>query len=55
MTNWLDLGMLICASVGALAFGILAAYAVLRGGFALMHPQQRPARVKTRPEAARVA
>lgn len=54
MANLLDLAMLICASVGALAFGILAAYAVLRTGFALMRPHERPA-VKTEPQAARVS
>ncbi len=36
-----------------MAFGILAAYAILRVGFALMRPQRRPAS-KTRPEVARV-
>jgi len=55
MANLLDLSMLICASLGAMAFCILAAYAILRAGFALMNPQRRPAAVKARPEAARVS
>ncbi len=55
MGSLLDLAMLICASVGAMAFGILAAYAILRTGFALMRPQQRPAAVKAQPEAARIS
>ena len=42
MAGLLDLAMLICASVGALAFGILAAYAILRIGFAFMRPRRRP-------------
>jgi ABC-type glycerol-3-phosphate transport system permease component len=49
-----DLVMLICASVGSLAFGILAAYGILRMAFALMHPQSRPVVVKAHQEAARV-
>jgi hypothetical protein len=37
-----------------MAFGILAAYGILRAGFALLNPQRRrPAVVKTRPEVAR--
>jgi hypothetical protein len=54
MATLLDLMMLILASLGALAFGILTAYAILRAGLALMHPQARQATVKTRAEAARV-
>jgi hypothetical protein len=54
MTDWLNLAMLICATVGSMAFGILAAYAILRAGFALMRPQPRTVSVKTpQPEAAR--
>jgi hypothetical protein len=39
---------LMCTSVGSMAFGILAAYGVLRVGFALMRPQPRPVAIKTR-------
>jgi hypothetical protein len=56
MTDWLNLAMLICASVGSMAFGILAAYAILRVGFALIRPSQRPVPVKApqpQPEIAR--
>jgi hypothetical protein len=45
--------MLIFASVGAMAFSILAAYGILRVGFHLMRPQTRTAPVKPRTEAAR--
>ena len=52
MTDWLSLVMLICASIGSMAFGILAAYGILRAGFALMRPRRRQAPVKSQPEAA---
>jgi hypothetical protein len=55
MANLLDLTMLILASFGALAFGILAAYAILRVGFALMRVPRRPALVKPQPQAARTS
>jgi hypothetical protein len=53
MSDLLNLIMLICASVGSMAFGVLAAYAIFRIGFYLMRPQRRtvPA-VQPRPEAA---
>lgn len=54
MTDLLNLFMLICAAVGSMAFGILAAYWILRAGFALLRPQRRSAEVKVHPEAARV-
>lgn len=54
MTDWLNLGMLIGAAIGSMAFGILAAYWILRTGFALMRPHRRPVAVKAEPEAARV-
>jgi hypothetical protein len=53
MTDLLNFAMLICASVGSMVFGILAAYGILRAGFALMRPQRRPV-VKARPEVAQV-
>jgi hypothetical protein len=52
MANILNFAMLICASVGAMAFGILAAYWILRAGFAIIRPKQRHAQVKTQPETA---
>jgi hypothetical protein len=55
MANWLDLAMLILASLGALAFGILSAYAILRVTFALMRGPRRPALMKTQPQTARVS
>jgi hypothetical protein len=50
-----DLAMLVCASVGSMAFGILAAYGVLRVGFAMLKPVKHPLPVKTQPETARVS
>jgi len=46
MSDLLNLVMLICAAVGSMAFGILTAYGILRAGFALLRPQQRPSPVK---------
>jgi hypothetical protein len=54
MADLLNFAMLICASVGSMAFGILAAYGILRLGFTLMRPQLRPVAVKVRTEVARV-
>jgi len=56
MTDSLNLVMLVAASAGSLAFGVLAAYAILRVGFTFMRPQERPAVVKpqAQTEAARV-
>jgi hypothetical protein len=55
MTDLLNLVMLVAASVGSLAFGVLAAYGIFRTVFALMRPQQRQAPVKPQTEAARVS
>ena len=54
MTDLLNLGMLVCAALGAMGFGILAAYAILRLAFALMRPAKKPATVKAQTEAARI-
>jgi hypothetical protein len=52
MADALNLGMLVCATVGSMAFGVLAAYGIFRAGFALMRPRPRTVAVKTLPEAA---
>jgi hypothetical protein len=54
MADVLNLVLLISASVGSLAFGILAAYGILRVAFALMRPQQQRVAVKAQQEVARV-
>jgi hypothetical protein len=55
MADVLNLAMLIAASIGSMAFGILAAYGILRASFALMRPQQLPAPVvKAHREVAQV-
>jgi hypothetical protein len=46
MADLLNLAVLVCASVGSMAFGILAAYGILRAGFASMRPQAQPVAVK---------
>ena len=50
----MNIVLLVCASIGSMAFGILTAYGVFRVGFAMMR-QQRPVvtvAVKPQPEAA---
>ncbi len=52
MANILNFAMLVCATVGSMAFGILAAYWILRAGFAIIRPKQRHAQVKVQTETA---
>ncbi|HWE86406.1 MAG TPA: hypothetical protein VG267_15790 [Terracidiphilus sp.] len=52
MSNGLDLLMLVCASVGSMAFGVLMAYWIFRAGFALLKPRRRVAAVKAQTELA---
>jgi hypothetical protein len=54
MTDLVNFVMLIAASIGSLALGVLAAYVVLRVGFALMRPQRRGMAVKADARVARV-
>jgi hypothetical protein len=51
MDNALNLAMLVCATVGSMAFGVLAAYGIFRAGFALMRPRPKavPAKAQTEP------
>jgi hypothetical protein len=55
MADLLNLILLIVASIGSLAFGILAAYGVLRVGFALMRPRELRRLVKVQTQGARIA
>ncbi len=50
----MDLLMLVGASIGSMAFGLLAAFWLLRAGFALIQPR-RAAKVKAQPETAGVS
>jgi hypothetical protein len=54
MTDVVNFVMLIAASVGSLAFGVLAGYGVLRVGFALMRPQREAMGVKAATRVAQV-
>jgi hypothetical protein len=54
MTELVNFVMLVAASVGSMAFGVLTAYWVLRFGFALMRPQQQKVAIKARARVARV-
>jgi hypothetical protein len=51
MSDFLDLAILLCALTGALAFGVLSAYAILRFGFSLMQ-SAAPRAVEPEPEMA---
>ena len=55
MADLLNLVMLVAASAGSLAFGVLAAYGVFRVGFALMRPRGTQPVVKPQTEVARVS
>jgi hypothetical protein len=52
MADLFNLVMLICATIGSMAFGVLAAYGVFRFGFAMMRPRRKPVPVKAQTEAA---
>lgn len=52
MADTLNLIMLVCATMGSMAFGVLTAYGIFRVAFAMMRPRQLRAAVKTQPEAA---
>jgi len=54
MTDLVNFVMLIAASAGSMAFGVLAAYWLLRAGFAMMRPQSQVVVVKARASAAQV-
>jgi hypothetical protein len=54
MTDAVNFLMLIAVSVGSLALGILAAYAILRTAFAVMRPQRQESMVKARASVAGV-
>jgi hypothetical protein len=48
MTDLVNFIMLIAASLGSLAFGVLAAYGLLRAGFWLLRPQRQEVVVTAR-------
>jgi hypothetical protein len=54
MTDAVNFVMLVAASIGSMAFGVLAAYVVLRAGFALMRPRRQGVAVKIPAQEARV-
>jgi hypothetical protein len=58
MSDFFNLVMLVCAALASMGLGVLAAYILFKGGFALMrwHSQQAaPAPVKAQPQVARVS
>jgi hypothetical protein len=54
MVDLLNVVMLVCATVGSMALGVLAAYGVFRVAFAMMRPRRQPVPVKAQPEAATI-
>ncbi|MGA2048104.1 MAG: hypothetical protein ABSG96_10445 [Terracidiphilus sp.] len=54
MTDLVNFVMLIAVSIGSMAFGILAAYGLLRAAFTLMRPQSQSGILKARARVARV-
>ena len=54
MADTVNFVMLVAAAAGSMAFGVLAAYGILRAGFALMKPQGRSSAVKAATRVARV-
>jgi hypothetical protein len=56
VTDFLSLIMLVLASIGALVFGILVAYAILRVAFFMMSVRSKAAvHAKVQPEAAQLS
>jgi len=58
MQDLMNLVMLFCAALASMGLGVLLAYGLFKGGFALMrwHTQQNtPAPVKATTEVARVS
>jgi hypothetical protein len=47
-----DLVMLVCAAIGAMAFGVLTAYAIFRVGFAMIRPRRAAVPVKVTTQLA---
>ncbi|MGA8090218.1 MAG: hypothetical protein WCA10_23300 [Terracidiphilus sp.] len=52
MADVINLVMLVCAAVGAMAFGVLTAYGIFRVGFALMRPRTARMAIKVRTQLA---
>jgi hypothetical protein len=52
MADVFNLVMLMCAAVGAMAFGVLTAYGIFRVGFSLMRPRRAADAVKVQAQLA---
>jgi len=55
MSDLLNLAMLACASIAALALGVFAAYGILRVGFWFMRPRRQTPAVEVSPEMAQIS
>jgi len=54
MADLFNLVMLVCATIGSMALGVLAAYGIFRIGFAMMRPRPKSLAVKAQTEAASI-
>jgi len=54
MTDLFNLVMLLCAAVGSMALGVLAAYGIFRVAFMMMRPRRPHAAVKPQAEVATI-
>lgn len=54
MSDLMNVVMWVCAVVGSMAFGVLAAYGIFRVGFALMRRERRSAALQPRSQTAKV-
>jgi hypothetical protein len=54
MADFVNFLMFIACSIGSMAFGVLAAYGVLRVAFTLMRPRRRSTVIETQVHGARV-
>ena len=52
MVDAINLVMLVCAAVGAMAFGVLTAYGIFRVAFALMRPKTARVAIKVSTQLA---
>jgi|HubBroStandDraft_6_1064221.scaffolds.fasta_scaffold829989_2 hypothetical protein len=54
MSDLLNVVMLICATLGSMAFGVMVSYTIFRIGFAMMRPRRKSVPVKAQAEAATI-
>ena len=58
MQDFINVVTLVCAALASMGLGVYAAYALIKGGFALMHwhaQQSAPAKIKPTTQTASVS